>query len=141
MPGPASSPGRTGTRAARAVGVVRAAGAAGAVGRVARVLRDDRGQASVETAFGIAALVSVLLAAVSALGAVAMHLAATDFAAQLARAEGRGDREAAAAVRERMGPGWETSVRHDGDLVVAVVNRDLALLDVRAEAAALLEAP
>ncbi|WP_448851720.1 TadE family type IV pilus minor pilin [Corynebacterium sp. 335C] len=120
--GPASSPGR-------------------AAGRAARVLRDERGQATVETAFGIASLAAVLLTAVSALAAVAAHLAAVDAAAQLARAEGRGDRAAAAVIADRLGDGWSTSTRRDGDLVVAVVEKDLALLDVRAEAAALAEEP
>lgn len=103
------------------------------------ILGDERGQASVETAFGIAALSAMLLTVVAAIAAMGTHLVAVDLVGQLARAEARGDRAAVAAVTGRLGGTWEHSVHREGDLVVAAIVVDLPVFDITAEAAALEE--
>ena len=52
-----------------------------------RLCVGDEGQTTVETAFGLAALVTVMVTALSGLVTIAMYLGLTDAAGAIARAE------------------------------------------------------
>ena len=64
-----------------------------------RLCVGDEGQTTVETAFGLAALVTVMVTALSGLVTIAMYLGLTDAAGAIARAEARGDAETVAELR------------------------------------------
>lgn len=98
---------------------------------------DDRGQTTIETAFGIAALVSVLLVAVSALVAVASFLAVTDAAGGIARAEARGDLSLSEELRRATG--GEVQLQKNRDTVTVTVSKRVAFVPVSAKATALVE--
>ncbi|ALA66554.1 TadE family type IV pilus minor pilin [Corynebacterium lactis] len=64
------------------------------------ILTGEDGQATVETAFGIAAIVTVMMSALTGLVAVAMYLGLTDAAGVIARAHARGDAETVAKLQD-----------------------------------------
>ncbi|WP_295624756.1 TadE family type IV pilus minor pilin [uncultured Corynebacterium sp.] len=103
-----------------------------------RLRTDDSGQATVETAFALATLISVLMVALGAIAVVATHLSATDAAGHIARAEARGDAAAAASVRGALEEA-EVSVDSGGDTVDVTVTMRLSLIDVTGRATALVE--
>lgn len=107
--------------------------------RPAGPLGDQSGQATVETAFGIAALCAVLPVALGGAGAVAAQLAAADLAGQVARAAARGEEELAAELPGRLDRRARAETTRAGGLVTARVTVQLPLLDVTAEAVALDE--
>lgn len=102
-----------------------------------RLRDDDRGQTTVETAFGIATLVSVLLLAVSAMVAVANYLAVTDAAGGIARAEARGDERASAKLRAEIG--GEVLVQRDSGMVTVTVSKRTAFVPISGSATAMEE--
>ena len=108
--------------------------------RVRRLLAGDSGQATVETAFALSTLISVLMVALGAIAVVATHLAVTDAAGHIARAEARGDAEAANSARGAVG-GARVSVVQRAGMVEVTVAKRLALYDVTGRAAALIEDP
>lgn len=103
------------------------------------LLRDDSGQATVETAFGLAALVSVLILSAGIIGVVTVHLTATDIAGQVARAEARGDSAAAQEFAGVLSSRAGIEVITVDDKILAEVTIALPLLTVRADAVALIE--
>ena len=105
--------------------------------RIRRLWSSDSGQSTVETAFGIAALVVVLMIAVSALVSVAMYLSATDAAGSIARAAARGDADKAKAIQQAVSA--EVSIADRGTTVEVVVRRDGGFIPIRASAVALKE--
>lgn len=108
--------------------------------RFRRILHDDSGQATVETAFGLAALISVLILAAGVIGVVTVHLTATDMAGQIARAESRGDSgEVQASLPGVLGSRAGVEVIRVDDKVLAEVSVRLPLFTVRADAVALAE--
>ncbi len=106
--------------------------------RIRRLLADDRGQATVETAFALSALIAVLMVALGAIAVVAMHLAVTDAAGHIARAEARGDAAAAQSAREAIA-GAEVTVVTREEMIRVTVTKRLPLHDVTGRASALVE--
>lgn len=70
---------------------------------LARLCTGNDGQTTVETAFGLAALVIVMMTALSGLVTVATYLGLTDAAGAIARAEARGDADTVAELRSTAG--------------------------------------
>lgn len=90
-------------------------------------LSGDAGAVTVEAAFAIAALVSVLVVCLAGLDAVVLQIRCVDAAREAARLAARGDDGVAAA--QRVGPaGAVVSVRREGALLVARVSARSALL-------------
>ncbi|MFD5868308.1 TadE family type IV pilus minor pilin [Corynebacterium sp. NPDC060344] len=106
--------------------------------RVRRLLARDDGQATVETAFALSTLIAVLMVALGAIAVVATHLAVTDAAGHIARAEARGD-EAAAQSARRVISGAHVNVAARADVVEVTVTKRLPLYNVTGRATALLE--
>nr|WP_120490909.1 TadE family type IV pilus minor pilin [Corynebacterium lactis] len=104
---------------------------------LADAITGEDGQATVETAFGIAAIVAVMLAAVTGLVAVATYLGLTDAAGSIARAHARGDAETVAQLRE--GLGGEVSIEEDAATVRVTVTGAVGLITMEAAAVALSE--
>ncbi len=102
-------------------------------------LRNDRGQTTIETAFGIAALIATLLVAIAALVAVATYLSALDSAGQLARATGRGDVQMIEAIRQQLPSSARVSTATNDQTVTISVAVPTPLLRIKASATALLE--
>lgn len=89
---------------------------------------DDAGVSTVEAAFAVAALVSVLLVCLAGISAVAAQVRCVDAAREAARLAARGD-GSAVAVAQRIAPtGAAVRVRPDGGFVVATVTVRPALL-------------
>ena len=106
--------------------------------RVRRLLADDDGQATVETAFALSTLIAVLMVALGAIAVVAMHVAVTDAAGLIARAEARGDVAAAQSARGAIS-GAAVSVTTSGETVRVTVTKRFPLYDVVGHATALVE--
>ena len=115
----------------------------GAAGRFRSRLAPDRGYVTVEAAIALASLTVVLLLAVGAVLAAAVHVQCLDAAREAARlaARGQGDRAVTAALQ--VAPqGASVQLSTDGDTVTAVVSatsRLLPGLDLRGTAVAVLE--
>ena len=105
----------------------------------------ERGSSTVEAAFGVATLVSVLLACLAGLAALAGQVRCVDAAREAARLAARGDVAAATRAAEAIAPpAARIRVRRDGDVVVATVGVDAAGLPglrLGAEAIAAVEEP
>lgn len=90
---------------------------------------DDTGASTVEAAFALAALVSVLVLCLAGLSALSAQVRCVDAAREAARLAARGDVPAATAVVRRIAPaGAAVRLRSDGGLVVATVTVRVALL-------------
>ncbi|OBH20076.1 MULTISPECIES: TadE family type IV pilus minor pilin [Mycolicibacter] len=96
-----------------------------------------------EAAFGLAALVSVLVVSLAGISAVSAQVRCLDAAREAARLAARGDTPAATAVVRRIAPaGAAIQLRSDGEFVVATVTVRPALLPglaVRGEAVSAAE--
>lgn len=97
----------------------------------------EEGQATVETAFGLAALVTVMVTALSGLVTVALYLGLTDAAGAIARAEARGDAEVAAELRADTDGRVEVS--ETSATVRVTIRRSAGPFSLVAEAVALRE--
>ncbi|CAN7646713.1 TadE family type IV pilus minor pilin [Mycolicibacterium frederiksbergense] len=101
----------------------------------------DTGAVTVEAAFAIAALVSVLVVCLAGLNAAVLQIRCVDAAREAARLAARGDDGVAAA--RRVGPaGAVVSVHREGDLLVARISTKSALLPgitIAAEAVSVAE--
>lgn len=94
-------------------------------GRVA----GEAGASTVEAAFALAALVSVLLLCLAGISAVSAQVRCVDAAREAARLAARGDDAAATAVVRRLAPaGAAVRLRSDGEFMVATVTVRPALL-------------
>lgn len=104
---------------------------------------EDTGGATVEAAIALASLTVVLMLALGAVLAVAMHVQCLDAAREAARLTARGEDARAREVAAQVGPaGAEVTTRIEGDTVVVRVqasSRLLPALDISAEAVAVLE--
>ncbi|MBJ7288668.1 MAG: pilus assembly protein TadE [Williamsia sp.] len=98
---------------------------------------------SVEAAFAIAAIVSVLVLGIGAVLGVSAHVRCVDAARETARVAAQGDSVRAMTVGRSVAPGGaDISIRSDADRVVVTVRAELALLpgvDLGATAVAALE--
>jgi hypothetical protein len=90
----------------------------------------ERGSATAELAVGLPAVVMLLLAGLTAVGAVTTKLQCVDAAREAAIAAARGETGTAAGQRAAP-PGAEVSVTVDGDTVVATVGAAVPLLGAR----------
>lgn len=89
----------------------------------------DAGSSTVEAAFALAALVSVLVLCLAGISAVSAQVRCVDAAREAARSAARGDTPAAMAVGRRIAPaGAAIRLRSDGGFVVATVSVRIALL-------------
>ncbi len=116
----------------------------GAVGRVrGRLRNDDTGAVTVEAAIALSSLTIVLVLAIGAVLAVAMHVQCLDAAREAARLTARGESARAVTVAAQVAPkGAQVSTRADGDTVVVRVQASSVLLpalEISAEAVAVLE--
>jgi hypothetical protein len=97
----------------------------------------------VEAAFGIAALVVVLVFCLAGITAVSMQVRCVDAAREAARLAARGDERSAVDAARRVAPGGaRVQVQRDGDYVVATVvahSKILPTLDIRARAVSAAE--
>lgn len=113
-----------------------------AVGR-ARLRGAERGAVTVEAAIALSSLTAVLVLAVGAVLAVAMHVQCLDAAREAARLTARGESARAGTVATQVAPkGARIETRTDGDTVRARVEASSVLLpglDIAAEAVAVLE--
>lgn len=90
---------------------------------------DDAGASTVEAAFALAALVSVLVLCLAGISAVSAQVRCVDAAREAARSAARGDTPTAMAVGRRIAPaGAAIRLRSDGGYVVATVSVRVALL-------------
>ncbi|MGH3722812.1 MAG: TadE family type IV pilus minor pilin [Mycobacterium sp.] len=96
-----------------------------------------------EAAFGIAALVSVLVLCSAGIQAVSMQVRCVDASREAARLAARGDEADARSVAHRIAPrGAALEVRRDGDYVVARVkatSRLLPAITIAAESVSAME--
>ncbi|GAC67604.1 TadE family type IV pilus minor pilin [Gordonia soli] len=109
---------------------------------LARLARDDRGMVTVEAAFAIAAIVSVIVLAVGVLGAVTSQIRCTDAAREVARLSASGDAGAESAGRRMVGDHASISVQRSDDRVTVEVSVDVPLvpmMEVSARAVAAVE--
>lgn len=87
----------------------------------------------------------VLVACLAGLSAMAVQVRCIDAAREAARLAARGDRAAAVAVAQRVGPGGAVvEVRDDGDFIVATVSARSPLwlgVPITAEAVSAREPP
>lgn len=98
--------------------------------RARRMGRRDRGSVTAELAVGLPALVMLLLAGMTAVGAVTTKLQCVDAAREAALAASRGEPGTPAGAR--LAPdGAEVSVRTEGDTVVATVRAPVPVLTGR----------
>lgn len=104
---------------------------------------DDSGASTVEAAFALAALVSVLVFCLAGITAVSAQIRCVDAAREAARLAARGDASAVTAVVRRIAPdGATVRLRSEGDVVVARVTARPVLLSglaITAEAVAAVE--
>lgn len=105
--------------------------------RIRHLWAADDGQSTVETAFGIASLVAVLIIAVSALVSVATYLSVTDAAGSIARAAARGDVETVETVKKAAAA--EVSIADRGGTVEVTVRRSGGFIPVSATVVAAKE--
>lgn len=92
-------------------------------------LVEDSGASTVEAAFALAALVSVLVLCLAGISAVSAQVRCIDAAREAARLAARGDAPAATAVVRRIAPeGATVRLRSDGGMVVARVTARPVLL-------------
>ncbi len=99
-------------------------------------LDGDAGAVTVEAAFGVAALVAVLVMCAAGIQAVSMQVHCVDASREAARLAARGDDADARTVARRLAPpGATVEVRHDGGYVVARVTATSRLLPAIAIAA------
>ena len=83
---------------------------------------DDTGASTVEAAFALAALVSVLVLCLAGISAVSAQVRCIDAAREAARLAARGDAQAVTVVVRRIAPaGASVRLHSEGDLVVARV--------------------
>lgn len=101
------------------------------------VLAGEDGQATVETAFGIAAIVTVMMSALTGLIALAMYLGLTDTAGVIARAHARGDAETVAKLQE--GLKGSVAINDDSSTVEVTVTGAVGPFPLEARAVALNE--
>ncbi|WP_409435517.1 TadE family type IV pilus minor pilin [Mycobacterium sp. SMC-14] len=108
-------------------------------------LAEDAGASTVEAAFALAALVSVLVLCLAGITAVSAQIRCVDAAREAARLAARGDATAVTAVVRRIAPdGATVRLRSEGDLVVASVTARPVLLPgmaITAEAVSAAEPP
>ena len=102
-----------------------------------RLCVDDEGQATVETAFGLAALVTVMVTALSGLVAIAMYLGLTDAAGAIARAEARGDAKTVAELRTDTS--GQVEVSETAGTVRVTIRRSVGPFSLETRAVALKE--
>ncbi|ULP47282.1 MULTISPECIES: TadE family type IV pilus minor pilin [Mycobacteriaceae] len=104
---------------------------------------DDSGASTVEAAFALAALVSVLVLCLAGITAVSAQIRCVDAAREAARLAARGDAAAVTAVVGQIAPdGAAVRLRSEGDVVVARVTARPVLLPgmaITAEAVSALE--
>jgi Flp pilus assembly protein TadG len=109
------------------------------------VTADDAGTATVEAAFGLAALAAVLVLCLAGLTAISMQLRCLDAAREAARLAARGNEQQAVAVARQIAPsGALVQLRKDGELVVAAVSARsnlLPALAITAEGVSAAEPP
>jgi hypothetical protein len=92
-------------------------------------LADESGASTVEAAFALAALVSVLVLGLAGISAVCAQVRCIDAAREAARLAARGDAPAATVVARRIAPaGASVRLRSEGGFVVATVTVRPALL-------------
>jgi hypothetical protein len=98
---------------------------------------------TVEAAIAFAAIVVAVVLCLGALLAASTQVRCVDAAREAARLTARGDQSNAMSAAERIAPpAADIAVRNEGDRVIAVVTARsalLPLLDLRAEAVAVLE--
>ena len=98
---------------------------------------------SVEAAFAIAAIVSVMVLGIGTLLGVSAHVRCVDAARETARVAAQGDSIRAMTAGRSVAPdGANISIRVDADRVVVTVDADLALIpgvDLGATAVAAME--
>lgn len=115
----------------------------GLVGRARARLRSDGGYVTVEAAIALASLTVVLVLAIGAVLAVAVHVQCLDAAREAARLTARGEGARAVSAARQVAPaGAQVSVSTAGDVVTAVVSarsRLLPGLDLSGRAVAVLE--
>lgn len=106
-------------------------------------LVDDSGASTVEAAFALAALVSVLVLCLAGITAVSAQIRCVDAAREAARLAARGDASAVIAVVRQIAPdGAAVRLRSEGDVVVASVTARPVLLPgmaITAEAVSVVE--
>lgn len=97
-----------------------------------------------EAAFGLAALVVVLVLCLAGVTAVVMQVRCVDAAREAARLAARGDERNAIGAAHRIAPaGAQVRVHDDGGFILAVVTAHSRLLPgvaIRADALAAIEA-
>ena len=98
-----------------------------------RLCVGDEGQTTVETAFGLAALVTAL----SGLVTIAMYLGLTDAAGAIARAEARGDAETVAELRADAD--GQVAISETSGTVRVTIRRSAGPFSLEARAVALRE--
>ena len=98
-----------------------------------------------ESAFGVATLVAVLMVCLAGITAVSMHVRCIDAAREAARLAARGDERSAVAAARGVAPGGAAvQLRRDGDFVVATVSARsnlLSALHISATGVAAIEPP
>ena len=98
-----------------------------------------------ETAFGVAILVAVLVLCLAGITAVSLQVRCVDAAREAARLAARGDERSAVAAARGVAPGGATvQLRRDGGFVVATVvarSNLLPALHVAATAVSAVEPP
>jgi hypothetical protein len=115
----------------------------GAAGRVRSRLATDRGYVTVEAAIALASLTAVLVLAIGAVLAAAVHVQCLDAAREAARLAARGEGDRAVSAARQVAPDGATIVvTTAGDIVTATVSATSALLpglDLRGTAVAVRE--
>jgi hypothetical protein len=115
----------------------------GAAGRVRSRLATDRGYVTVEAAIALASLTAVLVLAIGAVLAAAVHVQCLDAAREAARLAARGEGDRAVSAARQVAPDGATIVvTTAGDSVTATVSATSALLpglDLRGTAVAVRE--
>lgn len=102
-----------------------------------RLRAEENGQTTVETAFGLAALVIVMMTALSGLVTVATYLGLTDTAGAIARAEARGDADTVAELRSAAG--GEVAISESSGTIRVTVTGQTGPFSLHATAVALKE--
>lgn len=114
-----------------------------ALSRARARIAADTGAVTVEAAIALSSLTIVLVLAIGAVLAVAMHVQCLDAAREAARLMARGEGARAATVAVRLAPhGARVTTHTEGDTVVVRVQASsvvLPALDISGEAVAVLE--
>lgn len=106
------------------------------------LLRDERGMATVEAAFALAAIAVFLVTGIGAVTGVITQIRCTDAAREVARLAAVGDASASEVGRAVAPSGAQISVSTGGDTVTVSVTADLPALpmvEVSARAVAAVE--